>query len=311
MVPHSPRSRWMLGTKEFTKNMKITTLRTDTHFTRSTLSVILCCWGETTSHVWAIVKFVRNWIWNPLSSAVLGCFAPSFYPPEKFVCRKPQPINILIGCYFRKLKDSWICLGGVQPLEGFHQLAQQILQVEDLLHQEAFHSRLLSAGRVNALSRLPPHQDLMLEFWKSMTPRAEEKNCSLMHLKHISTHTHTHNAAQYDGNGGTFELQLTEYKDAVSSHRRANVTRERTYWLCRYNHNLCRYQWGPCFFQQRLLGDLSGGVGIRLESNLYSYPVRQEAAERLLRATAASAHRGQLGGVLTPCGIYKWVPTGV
>lgn len=192
MVPHSPRSRWMLGTKEFTKNMKITTLRTDTHFTRSTLSVILCCWGETTSHVWAIVKFVRNWIWNPLSSAVLGCFAPSFYPPEKFVCRKPQPINILIGCYFRKLKDSWICLGGVQPLEGFHQLAQQILQVEDLLHQEAFHSRLLSAGRVNALSRLPPHQDLMLEFWKSMTPRAEEKNCSLMHLKHISTHTHTH-----------------------------------------------------------------------------------------------------------------------
>lgn len=52
-----------------------------------------------------------------------------------------------------------------QPLEGLHHLAQQTLQVEDFLHQEAFHRRLLPAGGVNALSRLPPHQDFMLEFW--------------------------------------------------------------------------------------------------------------------------------------------------
>lgn len=36
----------MLGTKELTKNMKITTARTDTHFTSRTLSVILCCGGQ-------------------------------------------------------------------------------------------------------------------------------------------------------------------------------------------------------------------------------------------------------------------------
>lgn len=44
-IPPSPRSRCMLGTKELTKNMKITTASTDTHFTKSTLSVILCCGG--------------------------------------------------------------------------------------------------------------------------------------------------------------------------------------------------------------------------------------------------------------------------
>lgn len=85
-----------------------------------------------------------------------------------------------------------------QPLEGFHQLAQQILQVEDLLHQQAFDRRLLSAGRVDALSRLPPHQDLMLEFWKSKTPRAEENNRSGTNLKHFCvTHTHAHTTRHY------------------------------------------------------------------------------------------------------------------
>lgn len=82
----------------------------------------------------------------------------------------------------------------LQPLEGFHQLAQQILQVEDLLHQETLHRRLLSAGRVNALSRLPPHQDLMLEFWKSM--RRKKKitlsNATLLcntHAQHTQRNT--------------------------------------------------------------------------------------------------------------------------
>lgn len=69
------------------------------------------------------------------------------------------------------------------PLEGFHHLAEQTFQVEDFLHQEAFHSCLLSAGRVDALSRLPPNQDLMLEFWRNKTNRAGEKamlnKCSL------------------------------------------------------------------------------------------------------------------------------------
>lgn len=71
-----------------------------------------------------------------------------------------------MGGYFRETKRVTNLVFS-PPLEGFHQLAQQILQVEDLLHQEALHRRLLSAGWVNALSRLPPHQDLMLEFWKS------------------------------------------------------------------------------------------------------------------------------------------------
>lgn len=50
------------------------------------------------------------------------------------------------------------------PVEGLHHLAEQTLQVEDLLHQEALHRRLLPAGRVDALSRLPPDQNLVLEF---------------------------------------------------------------------------------------------------------------------------------------------------
>lgn len=73
-----------------------------------------------------------------------------------------------------------------QPLEGFHHLAQQTFQVEDFLHQEAFHSRLLSAGRVNALSRLPPNQDLMLELW---TKRAGETDARLVHVKHMRSHS--------------------------------------------------------------------------------------------------------------------------
>lgn len=55
----------------------------------------------------------------------------------------------------------WRC----SPLEGPHHLAQQTLQVEDLLHQETLDRRLLAAGRVDALSRLPPHQDFVLELW--------------------------------------------------------------------------------------------------------------------------------------------------
>ena len=69
----------------------------------------------------------------------------------------------------------------VQPLEGFQHLAEQTFQGEHFLHQEAFHSCLLSAGGVNALSRLPPHQDLMLEFW---THRAGEAHSCWMHVKH-------------------------------------------------------------------------------------------------------------------------------
>lgn len=53
------------------------------------------------------------------------------------------------------------------PLEGPHQLAQQTLQVEDLLHQETLDGRLLAAGWVDALSRLPPHQDFVLELCDS------------------------------------------------------------------------------------------------------------------------------------------------
>lgn len=61
------------------------------------------------------------------------------------------------------------------PLEGFHHLAEQTFQVEDFLHQEAFHSCLLSAGGVNALSRLPPNQDLMLEFWRKQDKTEQER----------------------------------------------------------------------------------------------------------------------------------------
>lgn len=76
-----------------------------------------------------------------------------------------------------------------QPLEGFHHLAEQTFQVEDFLHQEAFHSRLLSAGGVNALSRLPPNQDLVLEFWTSRTKRAGETDARLVHVKHMRSHS--------------------------------------------------------------------------------------------------------------------------
>lgn len=31
------------------------------------------------------------------SSAVLGCFAPSSYPPEKFVCQTQQHLNLTLG----------------------------------------------------------------------------------------------------------------------------------------------------------------------------------------------------------------------
>lgn len=50
-------------------------------------------------------------------------------------------------------------------MEGFHHLAEQTLKVQDFLHEEAFDGRLLSAGRVDALSRLPPNQDLVFELW--------------------------------------------------------------------------------------------------------------------------------------------------
>lgn len=53
------------------------------------------------------------------------------------------------------------------PLEGPHQLAQQTLQVKDLLHQETLDCRLLAASGVDALSRLPPHQNFVLELWDS------------------------------------------------------------------------------------------------------------------------------------------------
>lgn len=46
-VSHLPRSRCMAGTKEFRKNMKMTTPRTVRHFTKRTLSVILCCKKQT------------------------------------------------------------------------------------------------------------------------------------------------------------------------------------------------------------------------------------------------------------------------
>lgn len=166
---------------------------------------------------------VRDWVPSPPSSAALGCSAPSFYPPEKFVCRKPT------NCLFQEAEGFMNSGVVLQPLEGLHQLAQQILQVEDLLHQETFHRRLLSAGRVDALSRLPPHQDLMLEFWKTMAPRSRgggKKSLSLMQTLLCNTHANTPNAALWDG----------------KMVRRIHATREGTWWLCRYNHSLCRYQ---------------------------------------------------------------------
>lgn len=42
-VSRLPRSRCMAGTKEFRKNIKMTTPRTVKHLTRRILSVILCC----------------------------------------------------------------------------------------------------------------------------------------------------------------------------------------------------------------------------------------------------------------------------
>lgn len=129
IVLRLPRSRWMLGTKEFTKNMKITTVRTDTHFTKRTLSVILCCGGEKyilLSHdclhlSWA--KFQRRgqlhywdningphsqWVRNVSevkyeslpSFAILECFAPSSYPLEIFVCQTQQHFNLLLISVF-------------------------------------------------------------------------------------------------------------------------------------------------------------------------------------------------------------------
>lgn len=127
-----PRSRWMLGTKEFTKNMKITTPRTDTHFTKSTLSVILCCGGEkcillsdNCMHL-SWLKFLRlgqlhYWdnILAPVkyeslpSFAILGCFAPSFYPLEKFVCQKQHDFNLLLICVLCQNRHKQLILGFV------------------------------------------------------------------------------------------------------------------------------------------------------------------------------------------------------
>lgn len=83
-------------------------------------------------------------------------------------------------------------------MEGFHHLAEQTFQVEDFLHQEAFHSCLLSAGGVDALSRLPPDQDLMLEFWRDKQDKqsSREKAGSLVHVKHMYSHSHDSGGAQ-------------------------------------------------------------------------------------------------------------------
>lgn len=50
----------MLGTKELRKNMKITTPRTDTHFTSRTLSVILCCRGGKCS----FCEWWKSWCYH-------------------------------------------------------------------------------------------------------------------------------------------------------------------------------------------------------------------------------------------------------
>lgn len=54
LMKNSPRSRWMLGTKELRKKTKITTARTETHFTNRTLSVILCCGSSNGKKEWSL-----------------------------------------------------------------------------------------------------------------------------------------------------------------------------------------------------------------------------------------------------------------
>lgn len=43
------------------------------------------------------------------SSAVLGCFAPSSYPPEKFVCQTQQHLNLTLGqcTVSKKTNKKW------------------------------------------------------------------------------------------------------------------------------------------------------------------------------------------------------------
>lgn len=49
------------------------------------------------------------------------------------------------------------------PLEGLELLAQETLQVENLLHEKTLDSSLLSAGGVDPLRRLSPHQNLVFQ----------------------------------------------------------------------------------------------------------------------------------------------------
>lgn len=55
----------------------------------------------------------------------------------------------------------------VAPLEGLELLAQEAFQIEHLLHKKTLDGSLLSAGRVNAMGCLPPHQNLMLQFCRA------------------------------------------------------------------------------------------------------------------------------------------------
>ena len=107
-APHSPRSRWMLGTKEFTKNIKMTTLRTDTHFTRSTLSVILCCWGKARMDVVCVSLWRVGGTGSEthLLLQFLDVLLPVFILLRNLsVENHKQSIKALICRYFRKPRD--------------------------------------------------------------------------------------------------------------------------------------------------------------------------------------------------------------
>lgn len=57
------------------------------------------------------------------------------------------------------------------PLEGPELLAQEALQVENLLHEKTLDGGLLSAGGVDPLCCLSPHQNLMLQLCRKTTNR--------------------------------------------------------------------------------------------------------------------------------------------
>ena len=75
---------------------------------------------------------------------------------------RPQG-KVPICAWLPTLGERFQSVQGHLPLECFHGLAQEALQVEHLLHQEALDGRLLPAGWVDALGRRPPHTDLMFE----------------------------------------------------------------------------------------------------------------------------------------------------